>query len=164
MMRVSAWALLTELLEIKEKYGDERKTDIIYAGADFRPEDVIADADVVITIPHLGYIKRTALSEYRLQSRGGKGSKAAETRDEDFLEQLFTATNHNYLLFFTLQGKCYWMRAFEVPEGAKLSGGQTDPDLAGLREPKFLDGLPAAEGRACREMWREIDLQIEREA
>lgn len=122
----------TELIEIRDKYGDKRKTDWVHAGADFRMEDVIADEDVIITISHLGYIKRTALSEYRLQSRGGRGSKAAEARDEDFLEHIFTATNHNYLLFFTLQGKCYWMRAFEVPEGAKATKGRAVQNLLAL--------------------------------
>ncbi len=121
-----------ELEEVKEKYGDKRKTDWVHAGADFRMEDVIADEDVIITISHLGYIKRTALSEYRLQSRGGRGSKAAEARDEDFLEHIFTATNHNYLLFFTLQGKCYWMRAYEVPEGAKATKGRAVQNLLAL--------------------------------
>jgi len=121
-----------ELEEIKEKYGDKRKTDWVHAGADFRMEDVIADEDVIITISHLGYIKRTALTEYRLQSRGGRGSKAAEARDEDFLEHIFTATNHNYLLFFTLQGKCYWMRAYEVPEGAKTTKGRAVQNLLAL--------------------------------
>jgi len=121
-----------ELEEIKEKYGDKRKTNWVNAGADFRMEDVIADEDVIITISHLGYIKRTALSEYRLQSRGGRGSKAAEARDEDFLEHIFTATNHNYLLFFTLQGKCYWMRAYEVPEGAKTTKGRAVQNLLSL--------------------------------
>lgn len=121
-----------ELEEIKEKYGDKRKTDWVHAGADFRMEDVIADEDVIITISHLGYIKRTALSEYRLQTRGGRGSKAAEARDEDFLEHIFTATNHNYLLFFTLQGKCYWMRAYEVPEGAKTTKGRAVQNLLSL--------------------------------
>lgn len=121
-----------ELEEIRDKYGDKRKTDWVHAGADFRMEDVIADEDVIITISHLGYIKRTALSEYRLQSRGGRGSKAAEARDEDFLEHIFTATNHNYLLFFTLQGKCYWMRAYEVPEGAKTTKGRAVQNLLSL--------------------------------
>ncbi len=121
-----------ELIEIKEKYGDERRTDIVYAGADFKMEDVIPDDDVVITISHLGYIKRTRLAEYRLQSRGGRGSKAAEARDEDFLEHMFTATNHNYLLLFTRQGKCYWMRAFEVPEGAKASKGRAIQNLLSI--------------------------------
>jgi DNA gyrase subunit A len=122
----------TELEEIKTKYGDKRKTDWVHAGADFRIEDVIADEDVVITISHLGYIKRTPLTEYKLQSRGGRGSKAAEARDEDFLEHMFTATNHNYLLFFTKEGKCYWMRAFEVPEGVKASKGRAVQNLLSL--------------------------------
>lgn len=121
-----------ELAEIKTKYGDERRTDIVYAGADFKMEDVIADEDVVITISHLGYIKRTPLAEYRVQSRGGRGAKAAEARDEDFLEHMFTATNHNYLLLFTKQGKCYWMRAFEVPEGAKASKGRAIQNLLSI--------------------------------
>ncbi|HTA84091.1 MAG TPA: DNA gyrase subunit A [Bacteroidia bacterium] len=122
----------TELAEVKQKYGDKRKTEIIYAGADFKMEDVIADDDVVITISHLGYIKRTQLAEYRLQSRGGRGAKAAEARDEDFLEHMFAATNHNYLLFFTKLGKCFWMRAFEVPEGAKASKGRAIQNLLSL--------------------------------
>jgi len=122
----------TELGEIKEKYGDERRSDIVFAGADFKMEDVIADEDVVITISHLGYIKRTPLAEYRLQSRGGRGAKAAEARDEDFLEHMFMATNHNYLLLFTKQGKCYWMRAFEVPEGTKSSKGRAIQNLLSI--------------------------------
>jgi DNA gyrase subunit A len=121
-----------ELLEIKEKYGDERKTNIVLAGADFRMEDVIADEDVIITISHMGYIKRTPLNEYRLQSRGGRGAKAAEARDEDFFEHMFGATNHNYLLLFTKSGKCLWMRAFEVPEGAKASKGRAIQNLLNL--------------------------------
>jgi DNA gyrase subunit A len=122
----------TELNEVKERYGDERRSDIIMAGADFKMEDVIADEDVIITISHLGYIKRTPLAEYRLQSRGGRGAKAAEARDEDFLEHMFTATNHNYLLLFTKQGKCYWMRAFEVPEGTKASKGRAIQNLLSI--------------------------------
>jgi DNA gyrase subunit A len=121
-----------ELTEIKGKYGDERRTDIVFAGADFKMEDVIADEEVVITISHMGYIKRTPLSEYRLQSRGGRGAKAAEARDEDFLEHMFMATNHNYLLLFTRQGKCFWMRAFEVPEGAKASKGRAIQNLLSI--------------------------------
>jgi DNA gyrase subunit A len=95
-------------------------------------EDVIADEEVVITISHLGYIKRTPLTEYRLQSRGGKGSKGAEARDEDFIEHIFTATNHNYLLFFTKLGKCYWMRAYEIPEGAKATKGRAVQNLLNI--------------------------------
>ncbi|MDR0969898.1 MAG: DNA gyrase subunit A [Lentimicrobiaceae bacterium] len=113
-----------ELLTIKEKYGDERRTSIVYSPDDFRIEDLIADEAVVVTISHLGYIKRTPLSEYRRQSRGGRGSKGSEARDEDFIEHLFVATNHNYMLFFTEKGKCFWMRVFEIPEGTKTSKGR----------------------------------------
>jgi DNA gyrase subunit A len=121
-----------ELLEIKEKYGDERRSRIIPDASDFRIEDTIADENVVITISHLGYIKRTALSEYRVQNRGGKGMKGSEVRDEDFLEHLFVATNHNYLLFFTEKGKCFWMRAFEIPEGTKASKGRAIQNLISI--------------------------------
>jgi len=121
-----------ELLEIKEKYGDERRSQIIFNASDFRIEDTIADENVVITISHLGYIKRTALSEYRVQNRGGKGMKGSEVRDEDFLEHLFVATNHNYLLFFTEKGKCFWLRAFEIPEGTKASKGRAIQNLISI--------------------------------
>jgi DNA gyrase subunit A len=121
-----------ELLDIKEKYGDEPRTKIIYNASDFRIEDTIADENVVITISHLGYIKRTPLSEYRVQNRGGKGMKGSEVRDEDFLEHLFVATNHNYLLFFTEKGKCFWMRAFEIPEGTKASKGRAIQNLISI--------------------------------
>lgn len=118
-----------ELLMIKEKYGDARRSKIVPAAGEFRMEDIIADDAVVITISHLGYIKRTPLSEYRVQSRGGKGSKGSATRDTDFIEHIFTATNHNYLLFFTEKGKCYWMRAFEIPEEGKNSKGRAIQNL-----------------------------------
>ncbi len=118
-----------ELLEVKEKYGDERRSDIIYAGADFRMEDMIADEDVVITISHMGYIKRTAATEYRQQARGGRGSKGTRTRDEDFVEQIFIASTHNYMLFFTEQGKCFWMKVYEIPEGSKDSKGRAIQNL-----------------------------------
>lgn len=121
-----------ELAEIKEKYGDERRTNIIYSADDFKIEDVIADESVVITISHLGYIKRTPLSEYRQQNRGGVGSKGSVTRDEDFIEKLFIATNHNYLLFFTQKGKCYWLRVYEIPEGAKSSKGRAIQNLINI--------------------------------
>ncbi|HEV7230114.1 MAG TPA: DNA gyrase subunit A [Bacteroidia bacterium] len=121
-----------ELREVKEKYGDGRKTVIEYASGDFRMEDMIADEDVVITISHMGYIKRTPLTEYRTQGRGGKGSKGTATRDEDFLEHLFVASNHNYLLFFTEQGRCFWMRAFEIPEGNKVSKGRAIQNLINI--------------------------------
>lgn len=118
-----------ELLEIKERYGDETRTEIVYTADDFRIEDTIADEDVVITISHMGYIKRTPLVEYRRQSRGGKGSRGSNIRDEDFLEHLFVASNHNYLLFFTEKGKCYWLRAYQIPEGAKTSKGRAIQNL-----------------------------------
>ena len=113
-----------ELAELKEKYGDERRTIIKYDAANFRIEDTIPDEQVVITISHMGYIKRTPLTEYRAQSRGGVGSKGSAVRSEDFVEHIFTCTNHNYLLFFTEKGRCYWMRAFEVPEGEKNTKGR----------------------------------------
>lgn len=113
-----------ELLEIKEKFGDKTRTEIEYTANDFRIEDTIPDEDMVITISHMGYIKRTNLTEFRTQARGGTGSKGSTTRDEDFVEYLFHATNHNYLIFFTEQGKCYWKRVFEIPEGTKSSKGR----------------------------------------
>jgi DNA gyrase subunit A len=113
-----------ELAELKEKYGDERRTIIKYDAANFRIEDTIPDEQVVITISHMGYIKRTPLTEYRAQSRGGVGSKGSAVRSEDFVEHIFTCTNHNYLLLFTEKGRCYWMRAFEVPEGEKNTKGR----------------------------------------
>jgi len=121
-----------ELLEVKEKYGDERRSSIEYAGGDFKIEDMIPDEEVVVTISHLGYIKRTPLSEYKRQNRGGVGSKASATRDEDFLEQLFVATTHNYLLVFTEKGKCFWMRVFEIPEGSKGSKGRAIQNLINI--------------------------------
>ncbi|MDR1879152.1 MAG: DNA gyrase subunit A [Bacteroidales bacterium] len=123
-----------ELLEIKAKYGDERKSRIEYAATDFRIEDTIADEDVVITISHLGYIKRTNLSEYKVQNRGGKGSKGSDARDADFIEHLYTATNHNYLLFFTEKGKCFWLRVFEVPEGSRISKGRAIQNLINIEQ------------------------------
>jgi DNA gyrase subunit A len=121
-----------ELLEIKAKYGDERRSMIEYAGGDFSIEDMIPDETVVVTISHLGYIKRTSLSEYKLQNRGGVGAKGSATRDEDFLENLFVATTHNYLLVFTEKGKCYWMRVFEIPEGTKQSKGRAIQNLINI--------------------------------
>ncbi|MEQ8323208.1 MAG: DNA gyrase subunit A [Vicingaceae bacterium] len=121
-----------ELIEIKDKYGDERRSLIEYAAEDFRIEDMIPDEEVVITISHMGYMKRTQLSEYRLQGRGGKGSKGSSTRDEDFLAHLFVATTHNYLLVFTEKGKCFWMRVFEIPEGQKNSKGRPIQNLINI--------------------------------
>jgi len=121
-----------ELLIIKEKYGDERRTEIVYGAEDFRIEDMIPNEEVVVTISHLGYIKRTVLTEYRRQSRGGVGSKGTSTRNEDFLEHLFVASTHNYLLIFTEKGKCFWMRVFEIPEGTKASKGRAIQNLLNI--------------------------------
>ncbi len=118
-----------ELKEIKEQYGDERRTEIMESEEDMRMEDMIPDEQVVVTISHLGYIKRTRLEEYRVQGRGGVGSKGSTTRDSDFLEHLFVATNHNYLLIFTEKGKCFWMRVYEIPEGSKASKGRAIQNL-----------------------------------
>lgn len=121
-----------ELLEVKAKYGDERRSKIEYSASDFRVEDVIADEAVVITMSSLGYIKRTPLSEYKVQNRGGRGSRGSSTRNEDFIEYLYTATNHNYLLFFTEKGKCYWLRVFEIPEGPKVFRGRAIQNLINI--------------------------------
>lgn len=121
-----------ELIEVKEKYGDERRSTIEYSGGDVSIEDLIADENVVITISHAGYIKRTSLSEYKTQNRGGVGQKSAATRDQDFLEHLFVATNHQYLLFFTQKGKCFWMRVYEIPEGSKASKGRAIQNLINI--------------------------------
>lgn len=121
-----------ELIVVRDKYGDERRSEIVYAANDLRMEDMIADEEVVITISHMGYIKRTPLAEYRVQSRGGVGSRASTTRDEDFLEYLYVATNHNYMLFFTEKGRCFWMRAFEIPEGTKTSKGRAIQNLINI--------------------------------
>ena len=123
-----------ELSDIKEKYGDERRSEIEYAGGDFRVEDIIPDEKVVITISHAGYIKRTPLTEYKTQHRGGVGQKATKTRDEDFLEDLFVGTNHQYMLFFTQKGKCFWMRVFEIPEGSKNSKGRAIQNLINIEQ------------------------------
>jgi len=121
-----------ELIEIRDKYGDERRSTIEYSGGDVSIEDLIADENVVITISHAGYIKRTNLSEYKTQNRGGVGQKSAGTRDQDFLEHLFVATNHQYLLFFTQKGKCFWMRVYEIPEGSKTSKGRAIQNLINI--------------------------------
>jgi len=121
-----------ELAEIRDKYGDERRSQIEYAGGDVSIEDLIADENVVITISHAGYIKRTPLSEYKSQNRGGVGQKGVATRDQDFLEHLFVATNHNYMLFFTQKGKCFWMRVYEIPEGTKTSKGRAIQNLINI--------------------------------
>jgi DNA gyrase subunit A len=123
-----------ELLEIKEKYGDERRSQIEYAGGDLSIEDMIPDEQVVITISHAGYIKRTSLNEYKTQNRGGVGQKASTTRDEDFLEDIFIGTNHQYMLFFTEKGKCFWMRVYEIPEGSKTSKGRAIQNLINIEQ------------------------------
>ncbi len=121
-----------EMLEIKEKYGDKSRSTVVYAADDFKIEDVIPDEAVVVTISHLGYIKRTPLTEYRRQSRGGKGAKGSDARDEDFIEHLFIATNHNYMLFFTEKGKCFWMRVFEIPEGSRTNKGRAIQNMINI--------------------------------
>lgn len=122
----------TELLEVKEKYGDERRSEIDYSGGEMSIEDLIPDEKVVLTISHAGYIKRTSLSEYKVQSRGGVGNRAATTRDEDFLEYIVAATNHQYMLFFTEKGKCFWLRVFEIPEGSKTAKGRAVQNLINI--------------------------------
>jgi DNA gyrase subunit A len=121
-----------ELLEVKDKYGDVRRSRIEYSASEMRMEDLIADEEVVVTISHAGYIKRTNLAEYKVQNRGGMGSKGSATRDKDFLEHLFVATNHNYLLIFTEKGRCFWMRVYEIPEGNKLSKGRAIQNLINI--------------------------------
>jgi DNA gyrase subunit A len=121
-----------ELVEIREKYGDERRSLIEYSGGDVSIEDLIADENVVITISHAGYIKRTNLSEYKTQNRGGVGQKSAGTRDQDFLENMFVATNHQYMMFFTQKGKCFWMRVYEIPEGSKTAKGRALQNLINI--------------------------------
>jgi DNA gyrase subunit A len=138
-----------ELIEIKNKYGDDRRSEIVYASEELNPEDFYSDDQMIITISHLGYIKRTALTEFHTQNRGGVGAKGSETRDEDFVEHIYPATMHNYMLFFTQKGKCYWLRVYEIPEGTKNSKGRAiqnllniDPDdavTAFVRVPGFDD-------------------------
>ena len=121
-----------ELLAVKAQYGDERRTDIVYASEEFNPEDFYADEEMVITISHMGYIKRTPLTEFRAQNRGGVGSKGTETRDEDFVEHIYPATMHNTMMFFTQKGKCYWLKVYEIPEGTKKSKGRAIQNLLNI--------------------------------
>ncbi len=121
-----------ELLEVKAKYGDSRRSEIVYASEEFNPEDFYADDQMVITISHLGYIKRTPLAEFRTQNRGGVGSKGSETRDEDFVEHIYPATMHNTMMFFTQRGKCYWLKVYEIPEGTKISKGRAIQNLLNI--------------------------------
>lgn len=130
-----------ELLEVKEKYGDERRTEIKYTSEEFNAEDFYPDDPVVITISHLGYVKRTALSEFREQSRGGVGSKGANTRDEDFTEYIYPATMHNTLLFFTQKGRCYWLKCYEIPEGAKNAKGRAIQNLLNIESDDAINAV-----------------------
>lgn len=123
-----------ELIEVRDKYGDERRSVIEYSASEMRIEDLIPNEEVVVTISHAGYIKRTSLAEYKVQNRGGMGSKGSATRDKDFLEELFVATNHNYLLIFTEKGKCFWMRVFEIPEGSKTGKGRAIQNLLNIAQ------------------------------
>jgi DNA gyrase subunit A len=143
-----------ELIEIKEKYGDDRRSEIIYSSEEFNPEDFYADDDMVITISHMGYIKRTPLAEYRTQNRGGKGAKGSATRDEDFIEHIYVASMHNTMMFFTEMGRCYWLKVYQIPEGTRSSKGraiqnviQIDPgdkvrayiNVKNLNDKEFVD-------------------------
>ena len=121
-----------ELIEVKEKYGDERRSEIVYSSEDFNPEDFYADDEMIITISHMGYIKRTPLSEFRAQNRGGVGSKGSDTRDEDFVEHIYPATMHNTMMFFTQKGRCYWLKVYEIPEGSKNSKGRAIQNLLNI--------------------------------
>lgn len=121
-----------ELLEIRDKFGDERRSEIVYASEELNPEDFYADDEMIITISHLGYIKRTPLTEFKAQNRGGVGAKGSETRDEDFVEYIYSATMHNYMLFFTQKGRCYWLRVFDIPEGSKNSKGRAIQNLLNI--------------------------------
>ncbi|MDO5523990.1 MAG: DNA gyrase subunit A [Bacteroidia bacterium] len=121
-----------ELVEIRDKFGDERRSEIIFASEEMNPEDFYSDDEMIITISHFGYIKRTPLTEFRTQNRGGVGAKGSQTRDEDFVEYIYPATNHNYMLFFTQKGKCYWLRVYEIPEGTKTSKGRAIQNLLNI--------------------------------
>ena len=121
-----------ELIEVKEKYGDERRSEIVYSSEEFNPEDFYADEDMIITISHMGYIKRTPLSEFRAQNRGGVGSKGSDTRDEDFVEHIYPATMHNTMMFFTQKGRCYWLKVYEIPEGSKNAKGRPIQNLLNI--------------------------------
>ena len=121
----------TELLEIRDQYGDERRTEIIPVDSDFSMEDMIAEEEVVLTITHQGYIKRTALNTYRTQRRGGRGVQGAMSKEEDFVEHLFIANTHNYMLFFTDQGKCYWLKVYDIPQGGRAARGRAIVNLIG---------------------------------
>ena len=129
---VSRKVMKDELLEVKAKYGDERRSEIVYSSEEFNPEDFYADDQMIITISHMGYIKRTPLTEFRAQNRGGVGSKGTETRDADFVEHIYPATMHNTMMFFTQKGKCYWLKVYEIPEGTKNSKGRAIQNLLNI--------------------------------
>ncbi len=136
----------SELVEIRDKYGDERRTDIDYAAGDFNAEDFYPDDDMIITISHLGYIKRTALSEFRTQNRGGVGAKGSDTRDEDFIEHIYPASMHNHMLFFTLKGRCYWLKVYEIPEGAKNAKGRAIQNLLNIEPDDAVNAFICVKG------------------
>ncbi|MDE5686638.1 MAG: DNA gyrase subunit A [Paramuribaculum sp.] len=136
----------SELAEVREKYGDDRRTDIDYTAGDFNAEDFYADDDMIITISHLGYIKRTALSEFRTQNRGGVGAKGSDTRDEDFIEYIYPASMHNYMLFFTKKGRCYWLKVYELPEGAKNSKGRAIQNLLNIEPDDAVNAVIRVKG------------------
>ncbi|MDD4845540.1 MAG: DNA gyrase subunit A [Petrimonas sp.] len=121
-----------ELIEVRDKFGDQRRSEIIFASEEMNPEDFYSDDEMIITISHFGYIKRTPLTEFRTQNRGGVGAKGSQTRDEDFVEYIYPATNHNYMLFFTQKGKCYWLKVYEIPEGTKTSKGRAIQNLLNI--------------------------------
>ena len=141
----------SELAEVRDKYGDERRTDIDYTAGDFNAEDFYADDDMIITISHMGYIKRTALSEFRTQNRGGVGAKGSDTRDEDFIEYIYPASMHNYMLFFTRKGRCYWLKVYELPEGAKNSKGRAIQNLLNIEPDDAFNAVIRVKGLTDKE-------------
>lgn len=140
-----------ELIEIREKYGDERRTDIDYKAGDFNAEDFYADDEMIITISHLGYIKRTPLTEFRAQNRGGVGAKGSDTRDEDFIEHIYPASMHNYMLFFTKKGRCYWLKVYDLPEGAKNTKGRAIQNLLNIESDDAVNAFIRVKGLEDKE-------------
>ncbi len=140
-----------ELLEIKAKYGDERRTEVVYSSEEFNPEDFYSDDEMIITISHLGYIKRTALTEFRAQNRGGVGSKGSDSRDEDFIEYIYPASMHNTMLFFTQKGKCYWLKVYEIPEGSKNSKGRAIQNMLNIDNNDSVNAFIRVKGLADNE-------------
>lgn len=141
----------SELVEIREKYGDARKTDIDYTAGDFNAEDFYPDDDMIITISHLGYIKSTALSEFRAQNRGGVGAKGSDTRDEDFIEHIYAASMHSYMLFFTQKGRCYWLKVYEIPESAKNTKGRAVQNLLNIEADDAINAIICVKGLEDKE-------------